>query len=152
MLNYIDLSAHSGKKATIADNFIEAVVVILTRIVLLASILSSAAFGAAPLTCPADHIAQGKPPPAGHEWKCTTKDGIVDGLWLTWYGDKQLLSERHMKLGKEHGPQRMWWPNGQLMMDGISVEGHRYQGFKYWSADGKPAQLEVQTETVNIKQ
>lgn len=104
---------------------------------------------AADLTsCPPDHIAQGNQPPAGREWKCTTKDGIPDGPWLTWYDDHQLLSERHMKLGKEHGRQRMWWPNGQLMMEGVSVEGHRYQGFRYWTIDGVPTELEVQTETV----
>lgn len=99
-------------------------------------------------SCPPDHIAQGNQPPAGREWKCTTKDGIPDGPWLTWYDEHQLLSERHMKLGKEHGRQRMWWPNGQLMMEGVSVEGHRYQGFRYWTIDGVPTELEVQTETV----
>lgn len=99
-------------------------------------------------SCPPDRVATGRQPPAGHEWKCTTKDGVPDGPWLTWYDDHQLLSERHMKLGKEHGRQRMWWPNGQLMMEGVSVEGHRYQGFKYWTADGVPTQLEVQTENV----
>jgi hypothetical protein len=99
-------------------------------------------------TCPPDRIAQGEQPPAGREWKCTTRDGVVDGPWLTWYDDQQLLSERNMKLGKEHGRQRMWWPNGQLMMEGVSVDGHRYQGFKYWSVDGTPTELEIQTETV----
>jgi hypothetical protein len=106
------------------------------------------ATAAEPLTCPADRIAQGQQPPAGLEWKCTTKEGVVDGLWVTWYDNRQMLSERHMKLGKEHGRQRSWWPNGQLMMEGVSVDGHRYQGFKYWAVDGTPTQLEIKTETV----
>lgn len=101
-----------------------------------------------PTACPKDHVVEGAQPPKGLEWKCTTKDGVVDGAWLTWYDDHQLLSERTMKLGKEHGRQRMWWPNGQLMMEGISVDGHRYKGFKYWTMDGAPTELEVETETV----
>ncbi|HSB96955.1 MAG TPA: hypothetical protein VLC91_10925 [Spongiibacteraceae bacterium] len=122
---------------------------IASRIFLLAGLFAAhqSAFAEAS-TCPADHIAQGNQPPAGLEWKCTTKAGVVDGLWRTWYNDRQLLSERQMKLGKEHGRQRMWWPNGQLMMEGVSVDGHRYQGFKYWAADGTPTQLEIKTETV----
>jgi len=109
---------------------------------------SSIATAAEPYTCPPGHQEQGRQPPAGLEWKCTTRDGVVDGPWVTWYDDHQLLSERNMKLGKEHGRQRMWWPNGQLMMEGVSVEGHRYQGFKYWSVDGTPTELEIQAETV----
>jgi hypothetical protein len=133
----------------------QAVIVIAARSPLLASLVlllfcSTIHHTAAaqPLACPADHVAQGQQPPAGLEWKCTTKDGVVDGLWVTWYNDKQMLSERHMKLGKEHGRQRSWWPNGQLMMEGVSVDGHRYQGFKYWAVDGTPTQLEIKTETV----
>lgn len=99
-------------------------------------------------TCPPDHIEQGRQPPAGLEWKCTTPDGVPDGPWLTWYDDRQLQSERTMKRGKEHGRQRMWWPNGQLMMEGVSVDGHRYQGFKYWAVDGTPTELEIRAETV----
>ncbi len=53
-----------------------------------------------------------------------------------------------MRNGKEHGRQRSWWPNGQLMMEGISYEGNRYKGFKYWSIDGKPTELNIETETI----
>lgn len=99
-------------------------------------------------SCPADHQERGKKPPAGTEWQCIDKKGQPDGPWLTWYGNGQLMSERQMKNGKEHGRQRSWWPNGQLMMEGISYEGNRYKGFKYWSIDGEPTQLNVETETV----
>lgn len=101
--------------------------------------------------CPADHRGVGQKPPAGHEWKCVDSNGVADGLWLTWYGDGQLMSERSMKHGKEHGRQRSWWPNGQLMMEGISYEGNRYKGFKYWSINGEPAELNIETETVTKK-
>ncbi len=58
------------------------------------------------------------------------------------------MSERNMKLGKEHGRQRSWWPNGQLMMEGISVDGNRYKGFKYWSITGQQTDLNIETETI----
>ena len=58
------------------------------------------------------------------------------------------MSERNRKLGKEHGRQRSWWPNGQLMMEGISVDGNRYKGFKYWSITGQQTDLNIETETI----
>jgi hypothetical protein len=53
-----------------------------------------------------------------------------------------------MKDGVEHGQQRGWWPNGQLMLEGISVNGTRYKGFKYWGIDGTPTDLGIQPEVV----
>ncbi len=83
------------------------------------------------------------------ERKCVTyASGLAEGPWLTWYSSGQLQSERSMKLGREHGRQRSWWPNGQLMMEGISYEGSRYKGFKYWSITGAPAELNIETQTV----
>lgn len=61
------------------------------------------------------------------------------------------MSERHMKNGREHGRQRSWWPNGQLMMEGISVDGSRYKGFKYWGVDGTPSIIDVKTEVIEHK-
>lgn len=101
--------------------------------------------------CPADHRSVGQKPPAGYEWKCVDSDGATDGLWLMWYTNGQLMSERAMKHGKEHGRQRSWWPNGQLMMEGISYEGNRYKGFKYWAINGEPTELQLETETVTKK-
>lgn len=101
--------------------------------------------------CPPGHRQRGAKPPAGIEWQCLDLNGQPDGLWLTWYDNGQLMSERQMKQGKEHGRQRSWWPNGQLMMEGISYEGSRYKGFKYWSIDGEPTQLNIETETITKK-
>lgn len=98
--------------------------------------------------CPKDTHAEGAAPPTGLERKCVTANGLAEGPWLTWYSSGQLLSERTMKLGREHGRQRSWWPNGQLMMEGISYEGSRYKGFKYWSITGAPAELNIETQTV----
>ena len=123
----------------------------LTLAALLACGLGLPAHAATAAECPAGHNAVGQRPPAGNEWKCIDAKGDIDGPWLTWYANGQLMSERQMKRGREHGRQRSWWPNGQLMMEGVSVEGHRYQGFKYWTIDGQPTQLEVETETVTQK-
>lgn len=114
----------------------------------IAATLPSLSLCAETSTCPADHQAVGKRPPAGTDWKCIDRSGVPDGPWLTWYDNGQLMSERQMKQGKEHGRQRSWWPNGQLMMEGISVEGHRYKGFKYWSISGEPIPLQIETETI----
>jgi hypothetical protein len=120
----------------------------LSRFLLsLGATLSAAAVVALP-ACPPGTHPSGAEPPAAYEWKCLAADGRVDGPWLNWYDNGQLLSERHMKKGKEHGRQRSWWPNGQLMMEGVSVDGHRYQGFKYWTVTGEPTQLNVEKETV----
>lgn len=98
--------------------------------------------------CPPGTTIEGAGPPAGLERKCVGADGLAEGPWLTWYGSGQLMSERGMKRGREHGRQRSWWPNGRLMMEGTSYEGNRYQGFKYWSIDGAPAALDVDTQTI----
>jgi hypothetical protein len=129
---------------------------ILVALLLIGNLLTDKAWGgvvsatdiAKTAACPPDTHAVGAKPPKGSEWKCVDDKGIVNGPWLTWYGNGQLMSERHMKLGKEHGQQRSWWPNGQLMMEGISYEGNRYKGFKYWSITGEPAALDIQTDTI----
>lgn len=98
--------------------------------------------------CPAGTHAVGKAPPEGFEWRCENASGKVEGPWLLWYEDGRPMSERHMKDGVEHGRQRGWWPNGQLMLEGVSVNGSRYKGFKYWSFDGTPTDLGIQPEVV----
>jgi hypothetical protein len=127
----------------------ESSAVIRARFLLtVAAVLLPVVSGADTPACPAGTQPSGAAPPAAYEWKCVTADGVAEGPWLTWYASGQLLSERHMKRGREHGRQRSWWPNGQLMMDGVSVEGHRYQGFKYWTITGEPTRIEVQAEPV----
>jgi hypothetical protein len=115
------------------------------------TLLSSSPYAEQKSVCAADHSSVGNQPPAGHEWKCVDSKGLADGLWLTWYDNGQLMSERQMKQGKEHGRQRSWWPNGQLMMEGVSYEGNRYKGFKYWSITGEPTEIDIKTETVTKK-
>lgn len=107
------------------------------------------ASAATPLpACPAGAHAVGKAPPDGFEWRCENTAGKVEGPWLLWYEDGRPMSERHMKDGVEHGRQRGWWPNGQLMLEGVSVNGSRYKGFKYWGIDGTPTDLGIQPEVV----
>jgi hypothetical protein len=119
-------------------------------IALLAALASPALAAELPPTCPAGAHAVGDTPPKGFEWRCENAAGAPEGPWLNWYGDGQRMSERHMKNGREHGRQRSWWPNGQLMMEGVSVDGNRYQGFKYWGIDGSPAHFETKTEPLKI--
>jgi len=101
--------------------------------------------------CPTGAHATGKSPPAGLEWRCDNASDVPEGPWLTWYADGTLMSERHMKNGREHGRQRSWWPNGQLMMEGVSVDGNRYKGFKYWGVDGTPSNIDIKTEVIEHK-
>jgi hypothetical protein len=108
-------------------------------------------WAATPVTlpaCPSGTHAVGKAPPDGHEWRCENAAGKVDGPWLLWYEDGRPMSERTMKNGVEHGRQRGWWPNGQLMLEGISVDGSRYKGFKYWGFDGTPTDLGIQPDVI----
>lgn len=120
----------------------------ITPYLLALMLTATAALAETPPPCPKDTHAEGAAPPKGFERKCVTATGLAEGPWLTWYSNGQLLSERNMQQGREHGRQRSWWPNGQLMMEGISFEGSRYKGFKYWSIDGSPADLNIETQTV----
>jgi hypothetical protein len=119
----------------------------ITPCLLALAIVSTPLYADVP-PCPKDTRAEGAAPPVGFERKCVAANGLAEGPWLTWYSNGQLLSERGMKQGREHGRQRSWWPNGQLMMEGISYEGSRYKGFKYWSINGAPTELNLETQTV----
>lgn len=102
-------------------------------------------------SCPEGSHVTGQSPPKGFEWRCDNAAGVPEGPWLTWYDDGSPMSERHMKNGREHGRQRSWWPNGQLMMEGISVDGNRYSGFKYWGIDGAPTSLGIKKDVIEHK-
>lgn len=114
--------------------------------------LTGPALAATPLPpCPPQAYAVGKAPPDGFDWHCETAAGVAEGPWLRWYDNGTPQSERQMKNGLEHGRQRAWWPNGQLMLDGVSVDGNRYKGFKYWGIDGTPSDLGIRPDIVEQK-
>lgn len=94
------------------------------------------------IKCAASNTMQGAKFPEGTEYYCVNKEGIKDGAYMSWYGSGQLMQHLHYKKGKEHGKQQAWWPNGKMMMDGISMEGIRYEGFKYWDIFGRPSSIE----------
>lgn len=91
--------------------------------------------------CPDGSRSVGAAPPAGLERYCLDARDQAQGTWLNWYESGQMMSARQMRDGREHGLQRSWWPNGQLMMEGVSMEGQRVQGFRYWSITGQAATL-----------
>jgi hypothetical protein len=97
------------------------------------------------LDCPEGTQLQGQQPPEGNELKCVLPDGALHGPYKYWYSNGQLMQFLHYDHNLEHGEQKSWWPNGQIMMDGISMNGKRYQGFRYWDINGKESALEFET-------
>lgn len=100
-------------------------------------ILFSNSLLAQQIVCPEGSKLSGSPPPSGTEFFCKKEDGSLHGPYQKWYDNGQLMLLQKYKKGKEHGEQKSWWPNGQLMMQGTSINGRRYQGFKYWDITGK---------------
>ena len=97
--------------------------------------------------CPDGTNKLGAEPPRSDQVKCINADGKQHGPFWMWYGNGQMMQSLNYKNGKEHGKQQAWFPNGKVMMDGISVEGIRYEGFKYFNYHGEPVELEfINTE------
>ena len=122
------------------------------RTTVLLTLLFAASASAQPLSCPEPAQPVGASPPAAFELKCALADGTAHGPWLSWYESGELMSRHNMRNGVEHGLQEGWWPNGARMMRGISVDGHRYQGFEYWNLQGEPVDLEVEAQPVSLEQ
>lgn len=123
----------------------------MSRYLLILCFASS--FTYAEFDCPENTIKQGNPPPISNQVKCVDSEGLQDGPFWMWYGNGQLMQSLHFKHGKEHGKQQAWFPNGNPMMEGVSIEGKRYQGFKYFNYNGEPVTLEFTTidETIKAK-
>lgn len=98
------------------------------------------------INCTPEQTQMGNAPPTGLEIYCVNSEGQKEGLYLAWYNNTQLMQRLHYKNGKEHGKQQAWWPNGKLMMEGISMEGVRYKGFKYWDVMGRASTIEFQAQ------
>jgi MORN repeat protein len=116
------------------------------RLILLTIILATCLpLAAAEFSCPEGTELQGKAPPDGLELKCVLADGSLHGPYQHWYSNGQLMQSLHYDHGKEHGEQKAWWPNGQKMMEGTSMNGKRYQGFRYWDISGKESSIQFET-------
>lgn len=116
------------------------------RLILLTIILfSSLPLAGAEFSCPEGTELRGKAPPDGLEQKCVLTDGTLHGPYMHWYGSGQLMQSLHFDHGKEHGEQKAWWPNGNKMMEGTSMNGKRYQGFRYWDISGQESSLQFET-------
>ena len=101
--------------------------------------------------CPENTKKIGVPPPKGTQVKCVNAQNQQHGPFWLWYGNGQMMQALNFKNGKEHGKQKAWFPNGNLMMEGVSIEGKRYQGFKYFNYFGEPVELNFETIEETIK-
>ncbi|HHM12990.1 MAG TPA: hypothetical protein ENJ16_05510 [Planctomycetaceae bacterium] len=73
----------------------------------------------------------------GSVYECTYVLGKIHGVERQWYPNGQLSMERHRAFGKEHGVSRGWHPNGQLMYESQYVNGVEVSG-KAWDENGNP--------------
>lgn len=112
---------------------------------LLLSTVSSIALATGDYSCPEGTKQIGEPPPKSNQVKCVNQQDEQDGPYWQWYGNGQLMQAMNFKNGLEHGKQKAWFPNGNLMMEGVSVEGKRYQGFKYFNYHGEPVEIKIKT-------
>ena len=53
------------------------------------------------------------------------KNGVMEGPWVSYHENGQLLSEGAFKNGKEEGPWVFYYDNGQLEMKGDFKNGER---------------------------
>lgn len=95
--------------------------------------------------CPEGSERHGQAPPAGNEVKCVLPDGTLHGPSQHWYSNGQLMDSLTYDHGREHGEQKAWWPNGRKMMEGVSMDGKRYQGFRYWDISGRESKIQFET-------
>ena len=65
------------------------------------------------------------------------KDGIADGLWITWYENGQKTDEGHYKDSKPVGLWTRWYEDGQKKFEGYFKDGKADGLWTEWSEDGK---------------
>jgi hypothetical protein len=114
----------------------------IRQILLLVCCLPLAAIADATLDCPEGTTLKGDAPPKGRELRCENADGKLHGPYKRWYGNGQLNQLMHYQDGIEHGQQEAWWPNGNPMMRGISVNGERFKGYEYFDMNGNKINVE----------
>tara|TARA_R110000868_G_scaffold411493_3_gene704708 strand:+ start:77379 stop:77801 length:423 start_codon:yes stop_codon:yes gene_type:complete len=100
----------------------------------------------AEFNCPAESKKIGLAPPNGTQIKCVNEQGERHGPFWMWYSNGQMMQALHFKNGLEHGKQKAWFPNGNIMMKGVSIEGGRNKGFKYFNYYGEPVAIEFKAE------
>lgn len=64
------------------------------------------------------------------------KNGIVDGLHVTWYENGQKDRESNYKEGKKNGLRTMWYENGQKKQEANWKAGNKHGSDTEWNEDG----------------
>lgn len=65
------------------------------------------------------------------------KDGLLDGLWLTYFSDGTTKSiESRFKEGKREGPMKDYYESGNLYMEGEFTNGERNGKWIWYNEDG----------------
>ncbi len=111
--------------------------------------------------CPKGGQIDGEPPPGGTHVFCKRADGVSEGpeawwddkgnllsigankegrrsgLFTAFYADGSKHREGSYRAGNQHGPQKTWWPNGQLFLDEKYVDGRADGEQIAYAQDGK---------------
>ena len=69
------------------------------------------------------------------------KDGILDGVWKSWYENGQLESEGIYKLDEPEGIWKSWYKNGKLHAEGLFKTGLLIS-YKSWFKNGNQKMVE----------
>jgi hypothetical protein len=64
-------------------------------------------------------------------------NGELEGRWLRWWPDGELLAESNWRGGQLEGDFREWYPDGQPKLEGRYVDGRRTGEWSFWSEDGE---------------
>lgn len=65
------------------------------------------------------------------------REGVPDGLVLSWYANGQLASRREYRQGMKDGRQQEWWPDGRPRLDEIVREDAPVGLYRTWYASGQ---------------
>jgi len=65
------------------------------------------------------------------------QNGEREGLWISWYGNGQKLSERNYRNGEAEGLWISWHPNGQKASEGNYRNGKKDGIWTYWYENGQ---------------
>jgi len=62
--------------------------------------------------------------------------GLKCGEAIEWYDNGKKKSARHYLLGRKHGSQKRWWPNGQMALSYIAEHDLIEGEFREWHTNG----------------
>lgn len=100
-------------------------------------------------------LAQGSYAPAqmgrtegttGGSLDCACPVAVADGQWLSWDEQGTLIEEANYLLGWRHGPQRRYYPTGQIDFEQIFASGLAHGTIRDWYSNG---QLEYEGQYAN---